>query len=88
MTPPLQMLPNTRIKRGMFNFVGEIGATLFGTATEDQVVQLKHHITKAQRTNRRIVHTTNELIYMVNQTRAEVSLNRKHLVAVCQVAVR
>ena len=27
MTPPSQMLPNTRIKRGLFNFVGEIGAT-------------------------------------------------------------
>ena len=34
MTPPSQMLPNTRIKRGLFNFVGEIGSTLFGTATE------------------------------------------------------
>ena len=78
MTPPSQMLPNTRIKRGLFNFVGEIGATLFGTATENQVAQLKHHITKAQRTNRRIVHATNELISVVNQTRAEVSLNRQH----------
>ena len=82
MTPPSQMLPYTRIKRGLFNFVGEIGATLFGTATEDQVAQLKHHITKAQRTNRRIVHATNELISVVNQ----VSLNRQHLVAVEQFA--
>ena len=85
-TPPSQMLPNTQIKRGLFNFVGEIGATSFGTATEDQVAQLKHHITKAQRTNRRIVHVTNELISVVNQTRAEVSLDRKHLVAVEQFA--
>ena len=86
MTPPSQMRPNTRIKRGLFNFVGEIGATLFGTATENQVAQLQHHITKAQRTNRRIVHATNELISVVNQTRAEVSLNRQHLVAVGQFA--
>ena len=86
MTPPSQMLPNTRIKRGLFNCVGEIGATLFGTATENQVAQLKHHITKAKRTNRRIVHATNELISVVNQTRAEVSLNRQHLVAVEQFA--
>ena len=86
MTPPSQMLPNTRIERGLFNFVGEIGATLFGTATEDQVAQLKHHITKAQRTNRRIVHATNKLISVADQTRAEVSLNRQHLVAVEQFA--
>ena len=86
MTPPSQMLPNTQIKRGLFNFVGEIGATLLGTATEDQVAKLKHHITKAQRTNRSIVHATNELISVVNQTRAEVSLNRQHLVAVEQFA--
>ena len=86
MTPPSLMLPNTQIKRGLFNFVGEIGATLFGTATEDRVAQLKHHITKAQRTNRRIVHATNELISVVNQTRAEVSLNCQHLVAVEQFA--
>ena len=50
------------------------------------MAQLKHHITKAQRTNRRIVHATNELISVVNQTRAEVSLNRQHLVAVKQFA--
>ena len=80
------MLPNTRIKRGLFNFVSEIGATLFGTATEDQVAQLKHYITKAQRTNRRIVHATNELISVGNETSAEVSLNRQHLVAVEQFA--
>ena len=84
MTPPSEMLPNTRIKRGVFNFVGEIRATLFGTATENQVAQLKHHITKAQKT--KIVHATNELILVVNQTRAEVSLNRQHLVAVEQFA--
>ena len=46
MISPSQMLPNTRIKQGLFNFVGVIGATLFGTATEDQVAQLKHHIKK------------------------------------------
>ena len=40
-TPLSQMLPNTRIKRCLFNFVGEIGATLFGTATEDQVGSVK-----------------------------------------------
>ena len=77
-----QSLPITRIKRGLFNFVGEIGATLFGTATEDQVAELKRQIVKAQRTNRRIVHTTYELISVVNQTRAEVTLNRQHLIAV------
>ena len=86
MTPTSQMPPNTQIKQGLFNFIGEIGATLFGTATEDQVAQLKHHIIKAQRTNRRIVHATNELISVVNQTRAEVSLNRQHFVAVEQFA--
>ena len=72
MTPPSQMFPNTQIKRGLFNFVGEIRSTLFGTAIGDRVAQLKHHIAKAQRTNRRIVHDTNELISVVNQTRAEV----------------
>ena len=86
MTPPSQMLPNTQIKRGLFNFVGEIGSALLATATEHQVAQLKPHITKAQRTNRRIVHATNELISVVNQTRSEVRLNRQHLVAVEQFA--
>ena len=62
--------------------MGEIGATLFGTATEDQVEELKRQIVKARGTNRRIVHTTYELISVVNQTRAEVTLNRQHLIAV------
>ena len=64
-----QRLPITRIKRGLFNFVGEIGATLFGTG--DQVSELKRQIAKVQRTNRRIVHMTYELISVVNQTRAD-----------------
>ena len=48
MTPPSQMLPNTRIKPDLFNFVGEIGSILFSTATDEQVAQLKRHIAKAQ----------------------------------------
>ena len=60
----------------------EIGATLFGTATEEQVAELKRQIVKAQRANRCIVHTTYELISVVNQTRAEVTLDRQHLIAV------
>ena len=84
-TPLTRLLQPRTANRSVF-IVGEIGATLFGTATEDQVAQLKHHITKAQRTNRRIVDATNELISVVNQTRAEVSLNRQHLVAVEQFA--
>ena len=50
------------------------------------MAQLKPHITKAQITNRSIVHATNKLISVVNQKRAEVSLNRQHLVAVEQFA--
>ena len=84
MTSPSQMLPNTQIKRGLFNFVG---STLdLHCLAQPQNTRLKRHITKAQRTNRRIVHATNELISVVNQTRAEVSLNRQHLVAVEQFA--
>ena len=62
--------------------MGEIDATLFGTATEDQIAMLKIQIVKAQRTNRHIVHTTYKLISVVNQTRAEVTFNRQHLIAV------
>ena len=75
LTPPSQMLSKTQIKRGLFNFVGEIGSPLFGTATEDQVAQLKRHIAKAQRTNRRIVHATSELISVVTHANTSFLLN-------------
>ena len=86
MTPPSQMLPNTRIKQGLFNFVGEIGATLFVTATEDQVAQLKPHITKAQRTYRRRAYCPRHQRTDICGQSDEVCLSRQHLVAVEQFA--
>ena len=74
---PIQV--SKRHKRGLFNFVGELGSTLFGTATAKQVRACKRQIEEARKLKQTIVHSYNEMTTVINQTRAEVSLNRAHL---------
>ena len=66
-------------KRGLFNFVGELGSTLFGTAKAKQVQACKRQIEEARKLQQTIVYSYNEMTTVINQTRADVSLNRAHL---------
>ncbi len=68
-----------RVRRGLLNVVGEISNKLFGTATEAEVNECRVQIARVSALNKRVVHTTNELITIVNQSRDEIKTNRQHV---------
>ena len=61
------------------NIVGEISSKLFGTATQSEVEECERHINSAMKLESQIVHTTNDLITVVNQTHSEVRRNMQHI---------
>ena len=71
--------PRVRRRRGLLNIVGEISSKLFGTATQSEVEECERHINSAMKLESQIVHTTNDLITVVNQTHSEVRRNMQHI---------
>lgn len=47
----------SRSKRGIFDFVGQISKSLFGTATSDDIATLQRHMQTLNRNNAQIAHT-------------------------------
>ena len=68
-----------RRKRGLFDFVGEASAKLFGTATTSQVEECRHQIELIENHNQRVTHVTDGLITIVNQTHEYTKENRQHI---------
>jgi hypothetical protein len=68
-----------RVRRALIDLIGIISSKLFGTATEAEVKLCKRQIKKAQKENRRVIHTAEKLITIVNQTHDQVKENRKHV---------
>ena len=76
---PSHSAPRVRRRRGLLNIVGEISSKLFGTATQGEVEECERHINAAMKLESQIVHTTNDLITVVNQTHSEVRRNMQHI---------
>ena len=55
---------------------------LFGVATQDQIEACQAQIAKAKLSNQRIMHTINELIALVNQSRDSIIGNRAYLLRI------
>ena len=68
-----------RTRRGLFNFLGEVSNKLFGTATEKQVRDCELIIEQFREENKKVVHVTNELVSIVNQSHNQITENRKHI---------
>ena len=71
--------PANRPRRGLINFVGDIGNKLFGFATEEQVNVYRRHLEEIARQQNQIVHTANELITVVKQNQKQIQEDRKHV---------
>ena len=67
---------STRSKRGWFDFVGWIGHTLFGLATDDSVKACRRAIEQTRKYQKVVVHQVNQLTTVLNRTRTAVSWNR------------
>ena len=70
-------LTNTpRSKRGLFDFVGDFGKTVFGVGTEKDIVELRKIISDNRHSLESIVHKNNKLVSIINATNYEISENR------------
>ena len=65
-----------RVKRGLLNIVGDISKTLFGTATDHDVSELRHIVAQTVDNDEVITHTIDKMVTVINQTRKYVKENR------------
>ena len=67
----------SRTKRGLFDFVGTISKSLFGVATDHDVVQLKEVVNSNRNALSVITHQHNKMLTVVNATRFQMLENRE-----------
>lgn len=68
-----------RIKRGLFNVIGVISRTLFGTATSAEVRETQEMIMKVNSNNQAVNHLVHDLASTVNQSRIYIEENRDRI---------
>ena len=68
-----------RRKRGFFNFIGSASKTLFGTATNEDVENIRKILRNMQHTGATTTHRVNELLLVVNHSNTDIQLNRDRL---------
>ena len=67
------------ITRGLFDAGGIVLHKVFGLATTAELMECRRWIEQVRANNIRVLHKTNELVSVVNQTFSEIRLNRKHI---------
>ena len=70
---------DSRVKRGLFDFVGHISHALFGTATEEEVQETRLMIEKMHSNNDAVTHVVQDLVTIVNKTQENTIVNRVRL---------
>ena len=70
---------NKREKRGLFDGVGKASQWLFGTATQQEVDDIRKEMQDVSLSNRHVSHKTDKLVTIVNQTRIEAAETRDKL---------
>ena len=68
--------PAPRVKRDLFNVIGEVSHELFGTATEEEVVALQDGLRAVAGQESAVYHNQFRLLSVVNTTRRYVWKNR------------
>ena len=68
-----------RSKRGILNIVGEISHTLFGTATDKSVEELKKLVSTTQVRQNQVIHRLNGVLSVINHTYDGIEENRNRL---------
>ena len=84
-SPDTSSVSPKRSKRGWFNFMGAIGHTLFGLATDDSIERCRQAIAATRKYQRAIVHCVNQLTTVLNRTQAAVAWNRHQITKVAAV---
>ena len=68
-----------RVRRGLFDFVGKLSQTLFGTATQEDLLVLQEAVKQTQAGMAVLHHNAKEMLSVLNQTRRYVRENRMDL---------
>ena len=71
-----------RVKRGWFDFIGQIGHTLFGLATDDSIEQCRQAIVQTRKYQQEVVHQINKLTTVLNRTHSAAMWNRNQITQV------
>ena len=71
--------PKIRSKRGLFNFIGQAGRFLFGTATSADVAKTRELIRKVSNNQEVVHHLVQDLASVVNQSRVYINENRRKI---------
>ena len=66
MDPQVEM-PNKRSKRGLFNFIGQLSSSLFGTATQEDVDNLRKCHNQLAGATEHLIDSHNQVISKVNK---------------------
>ena len=69
----------SRNRRGVLNIIGEISHTLFGTATDTSVSELRRIVQQTRVNQGRVRHRVQEMISILNQTYDNIEENRNRI---------
>ena len=70
-----------REKRGIIILFGVISKTLFGTATDADVLECTRQVHLVGRMTERVVHSVSQMLSVINQTCDQLVQNRKHILS-------
>jgi len=68
-----------RLRRGAMDFVGSIGKSLFGLATDSEVKSVRKAVEQLQQKQAQLVTLSREFTTVINHTYSEIAINRKQL---------
>ena len=66
-----------RSKRALFDFIGELSHSLFGTATDDEIVEIRQKVEENRQVLSDLVHYGDNLLTVINATHADMVINRQ-----------
>ena len=70
-----------RNRRGLVDIIGVAASRLFGLATEEQVKECRRYVERAASENKKVMHSFNDLVTVVNKSYEQIHLNRQHITA-------
>ena len=71
------VISNTRARRGLINFVGDLSQKLFGVATEKEVGEIMDYVRANRNSINSVINFSNDVLTVINVTKSEVVKNRQ-----------
>ena len=79
---PLQVSSRERHRRGLIDVGGELLHQVFGVVTSKQVETSRRMIHLVHASNQQIIHQSNKMVTVINQTYNEIISHRQHIMEV------